>query len=198
MNAENLTVSFTDLSLDSFKGIVFPGGFSYADVLGSARGWAATLKFNDQLRIKLEHFKARNNTFSLGVCNGCQLLALLNWVGSDSSSDEGSGDGSKSSNGGSKSSSDGSKSSNGTQGTVLVQNDSGRFESRFTSVIIEESPSIMLQGMKGSNLGVWVAHGEGKFMFKHSDVERELEENSLVALRYTDDDGQATERSVFL
>lgn len=184
MNAENLTVSFTDLSLDSFKGIVFPGGFSYADVLGSARGWAATLKFNHQLRIKLEHFKDRNNTFSLGVCNGCQLLALLNWVGSDSSSDEGS--------------SGGSQSSSGTQGTVLVQNDSGRFESRFTSVVIEESPSIMLQGMKGSNLGVWVAHGEGKFMFKHPDVERELEENSLVALRYTDDDGQPTERLVFL
>lgn len=55
----------------------------------------------------------------------------------------------------------------------------------------------MLQGMKGSNLGVWVAHGEGKFMFKHSGVEKELEENSLVALRYTDDDGQATERLVF-
>lgn len=159
--------SSADLSLDPFKGIVFPGGFSYADVLGSARGWAATLKFNDQLRQKLEKFKKRSNTFSLGVCNGCQLLALLNWVGSNS---------------------------DGDQGTVLVQNDSGRFESRFTSVVIEESPSIMLQGMKGSNLGVWVAHGEGKFMFENSKVVEELEANSLVALRYTDDSGRPTER----
>lgn len=160
-----------DLSLDSFKGIIFPGGFSYADVLGSARGWAATLKFNDQLRKKLENFKNRSNTFSLGVCNGCQLLALLNWVGS---------------------------SSDGSQGTVLIQNDSGRFESRFTSVLIEDSPSMMLQGMKGSNLGVWVAHGEGKFMFKNSDVFKELEANSLVALRYTDDSGHPTERLVLI
>lgn len=78
----------------------------------------------------------------------------------------------------------------------MVQNDSGRFESRFTSVVIEDSPSIMLQGMKGSNLGVWVAHGEGKFMFKNDQVMKNLEANGLVALRYTDDAGHPTQRSV--
>lgn len=69
------------LDLQSFRGLVFPGGFSFADVLGSGRGWAASLKFNQTISAQLEHFRNRPNTFSLGVCNGCQLLALLGWVG---------------------------------------------------------------------------------------------------------------------
>lgn len=69
--------------MDIFRGLIFPGGFSYADVLGSARGWAATMKFNPSLMEQLKRFKARNDTFSLGVCNGCQLLALLGWVGAE-------------------------------------------------------------------------------------------------------------------
>lgn len=79
-------VTVTDLinqtiNLDHFRGIIFPGGFSYADVLGSARGWAATLKYNPNVEKQLQRFKQRNDTFSLGVCNGCQLMALLGWVG---------------------------------------------------------------------------------------------------------------------
>lgn len=79
-------VTVTDLisesiSLEQFRGVIFPGGFSYADVLGSARGWAATLKFNGKVEAQLERFKRRSDTFSLGVCNGCQLMALLGWVG---------------------------------------------------------------------------------------------------------------------
>lgn len=70
-----------ELNLESFRGLIFPGGFSFADVLGSARGWAASLKFNNKVSEQLERFKNRSNTFSLGVCNGCQLLALLGWVG---------------------------------------------------------------------------------------------------------------------
>jgi len=72
------------LTLEAFRGLVFPGGFSYADVLGSARGWAATMKYNDTVEQQLKRFKSRNDTFSLGVCNGCQLMALLGWVGSQS------------------------------------------------------------------------------------------------------------------
>lgn len=68
------------LNLESFRGLIFPGGFSYADVLGSARGWAGTMKFNPTVEEQLKRFKARSNTFSLGVCNGCQLLALLGWI----------------------------------------------------------------------------------------------------------------------
>lgn len=82
-------VTVTDLisesiNLDQFRGVIFPGGFSYADVLGSARGWAATLKFNSKVEAQLERFKQRQDTFSLGVCNGCQLMALLGWVGAKS------------------------------------------------------------------------------------------------------------------
>lgn len=72
------------LNLESFRGLIFPGGFSFADVLGSARGWAASLKFNSKVREQLNRFKNRSDTFSLGVCNGCQLLALLGWVGANS------------------------------------------------------------------------------------------------------------------
>lgn len=79
-------ITVTDLTnelvnLDAFRGIIFPGGFSYADVLGSARGWAATLKFNSKVEAQLKRFKQRTDTFSLGVCNGCQLMALLGWIG---------------------------------------------------------------------------------------------------------------------
>jgi len=70
------------LQLDSFRGLIFSGGFSFADVLGSARGWAASMKFNLKAKQQLERFKSRSDTFSLGVCNGCQLLALMGWVGS--------------------------------------------------------------------------------------------------------------------
>ena len=71
------------LELDSFRGLIFPGGFSFADVLGSARGWAASMKFNRKASEQLQRFKSRSDTFSLGVCNGCQLLALMGWVGSN-------------------------------------------------------------------------------------------------------------------
>ena len=71
-----------NLTLEAFRGLIFPGGFSYADVLGSARGWAATMKFNKIIERQLKGFRSRNDTFSLGVCNGCQLMALLGWVGS--------------------------------------------------------------------------------------------------------------------
>lgn len=79
-------VTVTDLvnqtiDLSQFKGLVFPGGFSYADVLGSARGWAASLLYNQNVKLQLQRFKEREDTFSLGVCNGCQLMALIGWIG---------------------------------------------------------------------------------------------------------------------
>lgn len=78
-----ILMSILGLNLDAFRGLVFPGGFSYADVLGSARGWAATLRFNDDASNQLKRFFNRKDTFSLGVCNGCQLMAHLGWIGSD-------------------------------------------------------------------------------------------------------------------
>nr|XP_060635941.1 phosphoribosylformylglycinamidine synthase-like [Anolis sagrei ordinatus] len=73
-----------EMTLDSFRGLVFVGGFSYADVLGSAKGWAASVTFNPRARAQFQAFYQRKDTFSLGVCNGCQLMALLGWVGVDS------------------------------------------------------------------------------------------------------------------
>uniref|UniRef100_A0A8C1V981 Phosphoribosylformylglycinamidine synthase n=1 Tax=Cyprinus carpio TaxID=7962 RepID=A0A8C1V981_CYPCA len=134
-------------TLDPFRAVVFVGGFRYADVLGSAKGWAATVTFNPKAREEFDRFRNRDDTLSLGVCNGCQLMALLGWVG---------------------------EREDGGSDVTLTHNKSGRFESRFVSVGILPSPAVMLKGMEGSALGIWVAHGEG-------------------VLRYLDDSGTPTE-----
>ncbi|XP_018331646.2 phosphoribosylformylglycinamidine synthase [Agrilus planipennis] len=155
-------------NLNQFRGVIFPGGFSYADVLGSAKGWAANILFNEKVQEQFEKFVARPDTFSLGVCNGCQLMALIGWIGqpvSEQSPPE----------------------------ILLEHNKSERFECRWSTVKIEKSKSIMLQGMEGSVLGVWVAHGEGRFTFRNHDVYNKLVNNHCVSLRYTDDDGIPTE-----
>ncbi|NXV06817.1 PUR4 synthase, partial [Cettia cetti] len=108
-------------------------------------GWAACIRFNPALRRALERFRQRPDTFSLGVCNGCQLMALLGWVGTLPGNvtcvtySPGSPPGL----------------------LALEPNLSGRFESRFVSVRVEPGPALMLRGMEGATLGVWVAHGEG-------------------------------------
>ncbi|XP_056366815.1 phosphoribosylformylglycinamidine synthase [Oenanthe melanoleuca] len=158
-------------SLDGFRGLVFVGGFSYADVLGSAKGWAASIRFNPKVRAALERFRTRPDTFSLGVCNGCQLMALLGWVGTAPGA-----------------------------GTVpagavaLSRNLSGRFESRFVTVRVEPGPALMLRGMEGARLGVWVAHGEGRFEFRPPSLLTSAVQSGLAPLRYVDDRGVPTER----
>ncbi|KAG7520508.1 hypothetical protein JOB18_030853 [Solea senegalensis] len=155
------------LTLERFKAVVFVGGFSYADVLGSAKGWAATVAFNPKAKAEFDRFRQRDDTLSLGVCNGCQLLALLGWVG------EGK---------------DGAESE-----VVLTHNKSGRFESRFVSVGIQASPSIWLRGMEGSALGVWVAHGEGLMQFRNSEAQEQIVSGGFAPLCYLDDQGAPTE-----
>jgi phosphoribosylformylglycinamidine synthase len=108
------------LTLDEFRGIVFVGGFSYADVLDSGKGWAGVIKFNDNVFQQFEAFRNRKNTFSLGVCNGCQLMALLGWIPNSEGLPE-------------------------ERQPRLLENDSGRFESRFSSVKILESPAVMFK-----------------------------------------------------
>jgi phosphoribosylformylglycinamidine synthase len=168
-------VVMTDLlegrvKLDQFRGVAFVGGFSYADVLDSAKGWAASIRFNKDVWEQFERFYHRHDTFSLGVCNGCQLMALLGWVPWRGIADE--------------------------LQPRFIHNRSGRFESRFSTVKIIKSPSIMLQGMEGSTLGIWVAHGEGmayfpdKTMFTRTEAE-------LGPVRYVDDDGAVTESYPF-
>ncbi|XP_008405528.1 phosphoribosylformylglycinamidine synthase isoform X1 [Poecilia reticulata] len=157
------------VTLQPFKAVVFVGGFSYADVLGSAKGWAATVAYNPKAKAEFERFQRRKDTLSLGVCNGCQLLALLGWVG------EGEGE-------------EGADSE-----VVLTHNRSGRFESRFVSVGIQRSPSIWLRGMEGSALGVWVAHGEGLMRFRSPRAQDLITSSGLAPVRYLDDQGSPTE-----
>lgn len=119
--------------------LVFPGGFSYSDVLGSAKGWQAGFRYQERARAALEGFYARSDTLSLGVCNGCQLLVGLGAIG---------------------------------DGKVqLLENLSHKFESAFLGVRVSKSPSVLLKGLEESALGIWIAHGEGRFHFEaDSDV----------------------------
>ncbi|XP_069840783.1 phosphoribosylformylglycinamidine synthase [Dendropsophus ebraccatus] len=157
-------------TLQLFRGLIFVGGFSYADVLGSAKGWAASVKFNPGVRDQFEAFRCRSDTFSLGICNGCQLMALLGWVGSEAPAGD-----------------------RPSQGVLLSHNLSGRFESRFVTVKIEESPCVLLEGMAGSSLGVWVAHGEGLMRFRSEKVRDHVTSHRLTPLRYVDDHNVPTE-----
>jgi len=168
-------VTVTDLlegriTLDRFRGIVFVGGFSYADVLDSAKGWAASIRFNKKVWDSFEQFYQRPDTFSLGVCNGCQLMALLGWVPWRGIADE--------------------------LQPRFIHNASGRFESRFSTVKILNSPAIMLRGMENSVLGIWVAHGEGLAYFPDRKMFDECE-HGLAPIRYVDDDSRVTESYPF-
>jgi phosphoribosylformylglycinamidine synthase len=159
------------VDLSMFKGVAFVGGFSYADVLDSAKGWAGVIRYNKKIWQQFETFYHRSDTFSLGVCNGCQLMALLGWVPWRGISDR-------------------------TQ-PRFIHNRSGRFESRFATVRILESPSIMLKGMGGSVLGIWAAHGEGRAHFPDDATRRKVLDEGLAPVRYVDDDGAETERYPF-
>lgn len=132
-------VCMTDLTsgretLDDVQMIVFCGGFSNSDVLGSAKGWASAFVWNDNARETLRRFYQRNDTLSLGICNGCQLMMELNLLCPSLK-----------------------------QTPRMKHNLSGKFESSFLSVIIPENNSVMFGSLSGSKLGIWVAHGEGRF-----------------------------------
>ncbi len=134
-------VHMTDLisgreDLSDVNFIVFVGGFSNSDVLGSAKGWAGAFLYNEKAKQALDNFYAREDTLSLGVCNGCQLMMELGLVYPEH-----------------------------PEKPVMCRNDSGKFESAFLNVDINENNSVMLKTLAGSQLGVWVAHGEGKFSF---------------------------------
>jgi len=165
------------ITLDSFRGAAFVGGFSYADTLDSAKGWAGSVLLSPQLKAQFQAFRERADSFSLGICNGCQLLALLGWV-------PGAEDG---------------QTLPPEQQPRFIHNVSGRFESRFTTVRIEKSAasSVWFQGMEGSQMGVWVAHGEGRCHFPNAAVFGRVKSRHLVPLRYVDDDGKATEAYPF-
>ncbi|MBN1298722.1 MAG: phosphoribosylformylglycinamidine synthase, partial [Actinobacteria bacterium] len=155
------------ISLDEFKGAAFVGGFSYADVLDSAKGWAAIIRFNKRLSEMFENFYKRDDTFSLGVCNGCQLMSLLGWVPYKGIEEK--------------------------EQPRFIANPSGRFESRWSTVKIIESPSIMLKGMEGSILGIWIAHREGYLKCGESLLNKIIE-LKLAPVAYLDDKNRQTEK----
>jgi len=134
-------IHMTDLisgreDLSDVRMIVFVGGFSNSDVLGSAKGWAGAFLYNEKAKEALDNFYSRPDTLSLGVCNGCQLMTELNLVYPEH-----------------------------PEHLIMLANDSGKFESAFLNVDIPENNSIMLGSLAGKRLGIWVAHGEGKFSF---------------------------------
>jgi len=162
-------ITMTDLingrvTLERFRGLVAVGGFSYADVPESAKGWAAAIRFNERLRKMFDDFYHRTDTFTLGVCNGCQLFALLGWIPWSGIPDH--------------------------LQPRFVQNLSRRFESRWVTVKILESPAMMFKGMAHSILGIWVAHGEGRLYFPDPGLMDEVFQKRLVSLVYVDDEGR--------
>ena len=152
-------------SLQNFSGLVACGGFSYGDVLGAGEGWAKTVLFNNQLRDQFEQFFHRPETFSLGVCNGCQMLSNLKTL---------------------------------IPGAELwprfVRNLSEQFEARFSLVRVEESPSILMQGMAGSYMPIAVSHGEGRAEFANSSALENLQQSNQIALRYLENNLQIAEK----
>lgn len=152
------------IGLGDFKGLVACGGFSYGDVLGAGEGWAKTILFNPQARDAFQQFFHRNDSFTLGVCNGCQMLSNLKPLipGAE-------------------------------HWPRFVRNLSEQFEARFSLVRIEPTPSVLLKGMVGSHIPIAVAHGEGRAEFA-SDIDAQAYSASgQVALRYLDNFHDTTE-----
>ena len=143
-------VHMTDLisgreTLEDIKFIGAVGGFSNSDVLGSAKGWAGAFKYNEKAKLALKNFFSREDTLSIGICNGCQL-----WMELDLITPEHSKHG------------------------KMVHNDSQKHESAFTSVTIQKNNSVMLSSLEGSTLGVWISHGEGKFDLPYEESKYDI------------------------
>ncbi|MGX1929250.1 phosphoribosylformylglycinamidine synthase [Flagellimonas sp. 2504JD4-2] len=143
-------VHMTDLisgreTLEDIQFIGAVGGFSNSDVLGSAKGWAGAIKYNEKANKAIKDFFARPDTLSVGICNGCQLFMELDLINPEHE----------------------------THGR-LTYNDSGKHESNFTSVKVQENNSVMLSSLAGTTLGVWISHGEGKFNLPHDEKDYDI------------------------
>ncbi len=167
---EPTDVHMTDLiagrvSLDRFVGLVACGGFSYGDVLGAGEGWAKSILFNAGLRERFAAFFAREDSFSLGVCNGCQMMSALKELIPGTA-----------------------------HWPRFVRNRSEQFEGRVALVEVLPTPSVFFAGMSGSILPIAVAHGEGRAEFTDPAAVERCVGSGLVSLRYVDNSGLATER----
>ncbi|XXF10118.1 phosphoribosylformylglycinamidine synthase [Pseudomonas sp. D2-3] len=152
------------VDLNDFKGLVACGGFSYGDVLGAGEGWAKSALFNARARDAFQGFFERKDSFTLGVCNGCQMLSNL------------------------------SELIPGTEfWPHFVRNRSEQFEARVAMVQVQESASIFLRGMAGSRMPIAIAHGEGHAEFESEEALLEADLSGTVALRFIDNHGKVTE-----
>jgi len=153
------------IDLQTFKGLVACGGFSYGDVLGAGEGWAKSILFHNRARDAFSEFFSRDDSFTLGVCNGCQMLSNLKEL---------------------------------IPGTEFwphfVRNQSEQFDARVAMVEVQESKSIFLHGMAGSQMPVVVAHGEGRAEYSSPEALLQSDASGAVSLRYVDNYGQVTER----
>jgi len=150
--------------LADFNGLVACGGFSYGDVLGAGEGWAKSILFNKNAKAMFKAFFEREDTFSLGVCNGCQMMSNLKEIipGSEA-------------------------------WPRFVQNQSERFEARFSLVEIQESPSVLFKGMAGSIMPIAVSHGEGRTEFSSDDAIDAANSSGTVSMRYINNYGEVTQ-----
>ena len=150
------------VSLADFKGLVACGGFSYGDTLGAGEGWAKSILFNERARRQFAEFFARKDAFSLGVCNGCQMISNLKELipGAE-------------------------------LWPRFVQNRSERFEARLVEVEVLRSPSVLLAGMEGSRLPIVVSHGEGRAEWTDDGLRKRALASGLAGLRYDDHRGNA-------
>lgn len=146
-----------NVNLDTYRGLAFVGGFSFADVLGAGRAWYLSLMSDPNVVKQLTAFRKRRDTFSLGICNGCQLMAELGWIPGK-----------------------------------FVKNESLRFESRWSTVKVLKSNSVLLKGLEGMRMGIWVAHGEGRYNATTKEM-RKMSSNQRC-LAYVDDTGSSTEK----
>jgi phosphoribosylformylglycinamidine synthase len=168
-----IDVTMSDLKegrqdLQAFKGLVACGGFSYGDVLGAGMGWAKSILFEPAMRAMFAEFFFRQDTFALGICNGCQMIAGLKELVPGAE-----------------------------HWPRFSENLSGQFESRVVMVEIIDSDSILFDGMQGSRMPVVVAHGEGRAEFSGEGDLNRLKETGQWALRYVDNYGHPTERFPF-
>ncbi len=152
------------VELNKFSGLIACGGFSYGDVLGAGGGWAKTILFNSDLKAQFSEFFSREDTFTLGVCNGCQMLAQLKSIipGAD-------------------------------HWPVFLRNNSEQFEARLSMVEVQESPSIFLKGMAGSRMPIVVSHGEGRTSYTQEQSQKVIDQG-LVSLNYITNHGETADQ----
>ncbi|MBI2395543.1 MAG: phosphoribosylformylglycinamidine synthase [Deltaproteobacteria bacterium] len=170
---EAVDVHMTDVlegrdDLSSYRGLAACGGFSYGDVLGAGEGWAKSILFHPRAREVFERFFHRPETFTLGVCNGCQMLSNLRELVPGAE-----------------------------LWPRFVRNRSEQFEARVATIEVMDSPSVLLRGMAGSRLPIAVAHGEGRVEVATDAQLQQLMERNVVGARYVDNRGAPTERYPF-